>query len=67
MQRRRWVDDDTFSELLALSNVLPGPSSSQLGIAVLQALIFIGLAVVMFDFKMTGDVLSMLVMVAVPV
>lgn len=36
---------------------------SQLGIAVLQAIIFIGLAVVMFDLKMTGDVLSMLVMV----
>jgi chromate transporter len=34
VRRRRWVDDDTFSELVALVNVLPGPSSSQLGIAI---------------------------------
>jgi chromate transporter len=34
VQRRGWVDDGTFSELLALVNVLPGPSSSQLGIAI---------------------------------
>ena len=32
--RRRWLDDQAFSELVALANVLPGPSSSQLGIAV---------------------------------
>jgi chromate transporter len=32
--RRRWLDDEMFSELVALANVLPGPSSSQLGIAI---------------------------------
>ena len=32
--RRRWLDDRAFSELVALANVLPGPLSSQLGIAV---------------------------------
>ncbi len=32
--RRRWLDDARFAELVALTNLLPGPSSSQLGIAV---------------------------------
>jgi chromate transporter len=32
--RRGWLDDRAFSELVALANVLPGPSSSQLGMAV---------------------------------
>jgi chromate transporter len=34
VRRRKWLDDETFSELVALVNVLPGPSSSQLGIAI---------------------------------
>jgi chromate transporter len=34
VRRRRWLDDAAFSELVALANVLPGPSSSQLGIAI---------------------------------
>jgi chromate transporter len=34
VERRRWLDDAAFSELVALTNLLPGPSSSQLGIAV---------------------------------
>ena len=32
--RRRWLDEQTFSELVAVTNLLPGPSSSQLGIAI---------------------------------
>ena len=32
--RRRWLDDRTFADLLALSQLLPGPASSQLGIAI---------------------------------
>jgi ABC-2 type transport system permease protein len=36
---------------------------SQLGIAVLQAIIFIGLAMILFDLTVAGDVLSMLAMV----
>ncbi len=32
--RRRWIDEKQFGELVALSNLLPGPSSSQVGIAI---------------------------------
>lgn len=32
--RRRWLDERTFADLLALSQLLPGPASSQLGIAI---------------------------------
>ena len=32
--RRRWIGEEHFSELVALSNLLPGPSSSQVGIAI---------------------------------
>jgi chromate transporter len=34
VERRRWVDETTFGDLTALSQLLPGPSSSQLGIAI---------------------------------
>jgi chromate transporter len=34
VQRRAWLDDHAFGDLLALSQSLPGPSSSQLGIAI---------------------------------
>lgn len=34
VDRRRWVDDATFGDLVALSQLLPGPASSQLGIAI---------------------------------
>ncbi|HET9287091.1 MAG TPA: chromate efflux transporter [Gaiella sp.] len=32
--RRRWLDEGAFSELVAVTSLLPGPSSSQLGIAI---------------------------------
>ena len=32
--RRKWIPDDTFADLLALCQFLPGPASSQLGIAI---------------------------------
>ena len=32
--RRRWLGEQEFSELVAVTNLLPGPSSSQLGIAI---------------------------------
>ena len=32
--RRGWLDEEQFGELVALTNLLPGPSSSQLGIAI---------------------------------
>ncbi len=34
VERRQWVDEATFADLVALSQVLPGPASSQLGIAI---------------------------------
>ena len=32
--RRRWLREEEFSELVAVTNLLPGPMSSQLGIAI---------------------------------
>ena len=34
VERRRWLDEARFADLLALSQALPGPASSQLGIAI---------------------------------
>ena len=34
VDRRRWIRDEEFSELVAVTNLLPGPMSSQLGIAI---------------------------------
>lgn len=33
VERRRWVDEASFADLLALCQFLPGPASSQLGMA----------------------------------
>ena len=32
--RRRWLDDKTYADLVALSQFLPGPASSKVGIAI---------------------------------
>jgi chromate transporter len=32
--RRRWLDDETYADLVALCQFLPGPASSQVGIAI---------------------------------
>jgi chromate transporter len=32
--RRRWLDEHTYSELIALCQFLPGPTSSQVGVAI---------------------------------
>ncbi|MFL6699309.1 MAG: chromate efflux transporter [Vitreoscilla sp.] len=34
VERRRWLSDASFSDVVALCQFLPGPSSSQLGIAI---------------------------------
>jgi chromate transporter len=34
VERRRWLDDTAFADLVALSQILPGPASSELGIAI---------------------------------
>lgn len=33
IERRRWCDQDTFAEIIALAQSLPGPASSQVGFA----------------------------------
>src|ERR1700704_3011830 len=32
--RRRWLDDRTYSDVVALCQFLPGPASSQVGLAI---------------------------------
>ena len=34
VERRRWLDHDTYADLLALCQFLPGPASSQLGFSI---------------------------------
>jgi chromate transporter len=34
VERRRWLDEHAFADLIALCQFLPGPASSQLGIAI---------------------------------
>lgn len=34
VQRRQWLDEKTYADLVALCQFLPGPASSQVGIAV---------------------------------
>ena len=34
VRRRRWLDDATYADLVALCQFLPGPASSQVGIAI---------------------------------
>ena len=34
VERRRWLDDASFTDLVALCQFLPGPSSSQVGLAI---------------------------------
>ena len=34
VERRKWIDNDSFSELVAICQFLPGPASSQLGIGI---------------------------------
>src|SRR6266436_1625785 len=34
VRRRRWLDDRSYADLVALCQFLPGPASSQVGIAI---------------------------------
>src|SRR5205085_6979412 len=34
VSRRRWIDDRSYADLVALCQFLPGPASSQVGIAI---------------------------------
>ena len=70
VQRRRWVDEEHFAQLIALCQFLPGPASSQLGFSIglfragwMGALAaFIGFtlpsALLMFAFAEVGSQLS---------
>src|SRR5512140_3143973 len=33
VEKRKWLDDSAYTDLVALCNFLPGPASSQIGIA----------------------------------
>ena len=33
VERRKWLDEASYTDLVALCNFLPGPASSQIGIA----------------------------------
>ena len=35
--RRRWLDEKTYADLVALCQFLPGPASSQVGLAIGQS------------------------------
>lgn len=34
VERRRWLDEETYADVVALCQSLPGPASSQVGIAI---------------------------------
>src|SRR5207245_3128325 len=34
VRRRKWIDEDAYADLVALCQFLPGPTSSQVGIAI---------------------------------
>lgn len=34
VDRRRWLDDKTYADIIALCQFLPGPASSQVGISI---------------------------------
>ena len=34
VERRRWLDDETFTDLVGLCQFLPGPASSQVGFSI---------------------------------
>src|SRR5262245_65084072 len=36
VERRRWLDERSYADLVALAQFLPGPASSQVGIAIGQ-------------------------------
>jgi len=34
VKRRQWLDDETYADIVSLCQILPGPTSSQVGIVV---------------------------------
>ncbi len=56
--RRKWLDDDAYADLVALCQFLPGPASSQVGMAIgLRRAGYGGLLAAWFAFTMPSAVL----------
>ncbi|MGP6174468.1 chromate efflux transporter [Corynebacterium sp. A21] len=61
VQRRRWLSESSYAELIALSHFLPGPSSSQVGMALgYHRAGYAGMAVAWLMFTLPSAVLLML-------
>lgn len=61
VERRRWIDDAAFSDLVALCQFLPGPASSQLGMAIgIHRAGLLGGAVAWFGFTLPSAILLVL-------
>lgn len=58
VERRRWLDDRSYADLVALCQFLPGPASSQVGMAIgLQRAGFWGLVAAWVGFTMPSALL----------
>ncbi|SJM46800.1 Chromate transport protein ChrA [Actinomycetales bacterium JB111] len=58
VERRRWLTDRTYADLVALCQVLPGPASSQVGMAIgLQRAGLLGLAAAWVGFTLPSAIL----------
>lgn len=58
VERRRWLSDRTYADLLALCQFLPGPASSQVGMAIgLQRAGLAGLAAAWAGFTLPSAIL----------
>ena len=64
--RRRWMSDATYADLVALCQFLPGPASSQVGMAIgLQRAGYLGMAAAWFAFTMPSVILLVLLALGV--
>lgn len=58
VERKKWLDDKQYSEIVAISQLLPGPGSSQVGLALgYQRAGFVGMAAAWFGFTLPSVVL----------
>jgi chromate transporter len=61
VRRKKWMDENTFTEVVALCQFLPGPASSQVGIAVgLHRAGYIGAIVAWLGFTLPSAILLVL-------
>src|SRR5215204_2896635 len=59
--RRQWLDDRTYADLVALCQFLPGPASSQVGIAVgLSRAGYLGALAAWLGFTMPSTIVMVL-------